>query len=317
MPESRPDPVPPGLAAPIADFLDAMRVEAGLSRNALRAYGTDLRALSRRLASEGLTHWRELTEDAVYDWLADRRNDRAAEASVARGLVSLRMLVRFLVQEGDLRTDPTARVSAPRLQRLLPTTLTPEQVDTLLRAFVPEGEAPPTWREARDTALLEVLYAAGARISEALGLKTEDLPPDHASVRLHGKGDKMRVVPLGRRARAALQNWIDIHRPRLLRSNPSGGRPEAAIFLSRTGRPLDRPNAWRRVKEAARRANLPPAISPHDLRHSFATHMLAGGADLRAVQEMLGHASIRTTEIYTHLDEEHVRAVHRMHHPRG
>ena len=238
-----------------------MRVEAGLSRNALRAYGTDLRALSRRLASEGLTHWRELGEDAVYDWLADRRNDQAAEASVARGLVSLRMLVRFLVQEGDLRTDPTARVSAPRLQRLLPTTLTPEQVDTLLRAFVPEGEAPPTWREARDTALLEVLYAAGARISEALGLKTEDLPPDHASVRLHGKGDKMRVVPSEEGARAALQNWIDVHRPRLLRSNPSGGRPEAAIFLSRTGRPLDRPNAWRRVKEAARRADSPP-ISP-------------------------------------------------------
>lgn len=303
--------------APIADFLDAMRVEAGLSRNALRAYGTDLRTLSKRLASEGLCHWRELTEDNVYEWLADRRKAGAAEATVARGLVSLRMLIRFLVQEGVLRSDPTARVSAPRLRRLLPTTLTPEQVDALLRAFQPENEAPPTWREARDTALLEVLYAAGARISEALGLTTDDLPPDHASVRLHGKGDKMRVVPLGRRARAALQAWMDVHRPSLLRSNSSGGRQEAAIFLSRTGRPLDRPNAWRRVKEAARRAGLPPVISPHDLRHSFASHMLAGGADLRAVQEMLGHASIRTTEIYTHLDEEHVRAVHRMHHPRG
>lgn len=317
VPVDQPDPIPTGLAAPIADFLDAMRVEAGLSRNALRAYGADLRALSQRLAAGGTTRWHEVGEDEVYDWLADRRREGAAEATVARGLVSLRMLVRFLVQEGELRSDPTARVAAPRLQRLLPTTLTPEQVDTLLSAFGPVEDGSTAWRASRDTALLEVLYAAGARISEALGLTTEDLPPDYASVRLHGKGDKMRVVPLGRRARAALELWIDIHRPKLLRTSSGGGRTSAAIFLSRTGRPLDRPNAWRRVKEAARLAGLPPGISPHDLRHSFASHMLAGGADLRAVQEMLGHASIRTTEIYTHLDEEHVRTVHRMHHPRG
>lgn len=317
VPDDQPALIPQGLTAPIGDFLDAMRVEAGLSRNALRAYGTDLRSLSKRLAGAGLTHWQELCEDDVYDWLADRRREGAAEATVARGLVSLRMLIRFLVQEGELRSDPTVRVSAPRLARLLPTTLTPEQVDTLLRAFHSVGDAPPSWREARDTALLEVLYAAGARISEALGLTTEDLPPDYSSVRLHGKGDKMRIVPLGRRARTTLKHWIDVHRPQLLRGSSGGGRSRIAIFLSRTGRPLDRPNAWRRVKEAARIAGLPPGISPHDLRHSFASHMLAGGADLRAVQEMLGHASIRTTEIYTHLDEEHVRTVHKMHHPRG
>ncbi|MEC8495395.1 MAG: tyrosine recombinase [Planctomycetota bacterium] len=306
-----------GLTGPVADFLDAMRVEAGLSRNALRAYGTDLKALSERLAGEGLRDWQQLTEDDVYEWLADRRRQGAAEATIARGLVSLRMLVRFLVQEGGLRSDPTARVSAPRLSRLLPTTLTPEQVDSLLQAFAPDDAEPMTWRQARDSALLEVLYAAGARISEALGLTTEDLPPGYASVRLHGKGDKMRIVPLGKRARAALELWIEVHRPILLKASAGGGRSQTAIFLSRTCRPLDRPNAWRRVKDAARLAGLPSGISPHDLRHSFASHMLAGGADLRAVQEMLGHASIRTTEIYTHLDEDHVRAIHRMHHPRG
>ncbi|MEC7231863.1 MAG: site-specific integrase, partial [Planctomycetota bacterium] len=199
-----------GLTGPVADFLDAMRVEAGLSRNALRAYGTDLKALSERLAGEGLRDWQQLTEDDVYEWLADRRRQGAAEATIARGLVSLRMLVRFLVQEGGLRSDPTARVSAPRLSRLLPTTLTPEQVDSLLQAFAPDDAEPMTWRQARDSALLEVLYAAGARISEALGLTTEDLPPGDASVRLHGKGDKMRIVPLGKRARAALELWIEV-----------------------------------------------------------------------------------------------------------
>lgn len=309
--------LPPGLAGPVADFLDAMRVEAGLSRNALRAYDSDLRAFGAWAGPRGLEDWSDLEEDEVYAWLGARRADGAAESSVARGLVSLRMLLRFLVQEGQLKRDATARIASPKLRRLLPETFTPEEVERLLRAFEPLPGQAPTWRGVRDTALLEVLYAAGARISEALGLTTDDLPPTLETVRLHGKGDKMRVVPLGTRARSALQPWLEDHRPRLAALAQGTARGSRAVFLSRSGRPLDRPNAWRRVKEAARLAGLPSTASPHDLRHSFASHMLAGGADLRAVQEMLGHASIRTTEIYTHLDEEHVRTVHRMHHPRG
>ena len=172
--------------------------------------------------------------------------------------------------------------------------------------------APEDWRGERDRALLEVLYACGARISEAIGLRTDDLDPQLRVLRLHGKGDKMRVVPVGARAREALQRWLDGGRREVTR-----GRSVPEVFLSRSGRPLDRTNAWRRVKAIAQAAGLGSGLTPHGLRHSFATHMLEGGADLRVVQELLGHASIRTTEIYTHLDADHVRTVHRMHHPRS
>ncbi|QDV07075.1 Tyrosine recombinase XerD [Planctomycetes bacterium Poly30] len=295
-----------------------MRVEAGLARNTLAAYRTDLEGLGRWLGERGVIDWSDLDEDRIIEWLGHRRTGGAAETSVARGLVALRMLVRFLILESGLKKDPTARIPTPKLKRLLPATLSPEDVERLLGVFLVDGQ-PPDWRAERDTALLEVLYAAGARISEALGLTTNDLPPDLSSLRLHGKGDKMRVVPLGRRARAALERWLENGRLTVVRQRKAAGAGMASssVFLSRSGRPLDRSSGWRRVKEAARLAGLPESISPHDLRHSFATHLLAGGADLRAVQEMLGHASIRTTEIYTHLDVEHVQTVHRMHHPRG
>lgn len=308
--------VHPGLAGPVEDFLDAMRVEAGLSRNAVKAYRSDLSALARWLMAEAphVGDWSDLDDDLILRWLGSRRAAGAAESSVARGLVALRMLVRFLVAEGQLRADPTARIPAPKLSSLLPLTLTPEDVERLLGAYLDPGdELPRGWRAARDTALLETLYAAGARVSEAVGLRAADVADDLRSVRLHGKGDKMRVVPLGSRATSSLRHWIQGGRPPLARM----GRAEDRVFLTKSGRPLDRVTAWRRVKDAAARVGLDPAISPHDLRHSFATHMLAGGADLRAVQEMLGHASIRTTEIYTHLDADTVRTVHRMHHPRG
>lgn len=295
-----------------------MRVEAGLARNTIQAYQSDLESLGRWMGERALTDWSELDEDRIIEWLGGRRTAGAAETSVARGLVALRMLVRFLILESALKRDPTARIPTPKLRRLLPATLAPEDVERLLAAFLVDGE-PPDWRAERDTALLEVLYAAGARISEALGLSTNDIPPDLASLRLHGKGDKMRVVPLGRRARLALESWLENGRMTVVRRRFAAGAGAAppAVFLSRTGRPLDRSTGWKRVKDAVRLAGLPVTISPHDLRHSFATHLLSGGADLRAVQEMLGHASIRTTEIYTHLDVEHVQTVHQMHHPRG
>ncbi len=307
---SRPDPpeegLSPALAAGIEDFLDAGRLEQGLALASIRAYRSDLERFARWLARRGRSRWEQLETADVVDYLGDRRREGTAEATVARNLVAARMLVRFLVGESVLRKDPTAHVPAPVLQQLLPTCLSPDQVERLLESI--DGE---DWRALRDRALLEVLYACGARVSEAVGLRTDDLEPKLRVLRLHGKGDKMRLVPLGARAREAVERWLAEGRPRVAR----GGR-NPALFLSRSGRTLTRTDAWRRVQAAATAAGL-AKVTPHTLRHSFATHLLAGGADLRAVQEMLGHASIRTTQVYTHLDAEHIQSLHRLYHPRG
>ena len=284
-----------------------MRLEAGLARSTLKAYRGDLEAFLHWMQARGHADWRALEGALVVEYLAARRAAGAAERSLARCLVSIRMAVRFLAAEGRLPRDSTALLPSPKLRRLLPHAMTVDEVEALLRA--PAGEG---WRDLRDRALLEVLYASGARISEAIGLKIEDLEPRLRVLRLHGKGDKMRLVPIGVGARQALELWLDRGRPQV-----AGATRTTRVFLSRSGRPLGRVDAWRRVKATALRAGLPADVKPHALRHSFASHLLEGGADLRAVQEMLGHASIQTTEIYTHLDSEHVRALHRLYHPRA
>lgn len=298
---------PPALAAPLSDFLTALRVEAGLSRATLAAYRSDLGHFLSWSRRRSLARPADIDAVLVVDYLAHRRAEGLAESTVSRDLTAVRMWMRFLVSEGLLERDPTSRLQSPVLAKLLPHTLDVEEVDRLLRA--PDGSG---WRDQRDRALLEILYACGARISEAVGLTTDRMDSELRVVRLYGKGSKERVVPVGSRARAALTRWIEDGRTQL-----PGARARREVFLSHTGKPLDRTNAWRRVKAAALRAGLPREVHPHSLRHSFASHLLAGGADLRAVQEMLGHASIRTTEIYTHLDEEHIRGLHRLYHPRG
>jgi integrase/recombinase XerD len=217
------------------------------------------------------------------------------------------MLVRHLTAEGRIPRDPTALLQAPVLRRSLPRTLAVDEVERLLEAPLGSG-----WRAERDRALLEVLYACGARVSEAVSLRTGEIEPSLRVLRLTGKGSKTRIVPLGRRAKDALEAWMSGGRTKL----PGAARAEH-VFLTKSGRPMTRLDAWRAVKSAAARAGLPVAISPHTLRHSFATHLVEGGADLRSVQEMLGHASIRTTEVYTHLDTEHVTSLHRLYHPRA
>ncbi len=292
--------------AGLADFLDALRVEAGLAKSTLEGYRRDLERFLAWAVQRGVRDWSELETDHVVDFLAHERARGLAEATVARGLSALRSCLRHLFASGRIRADPSARIDGPSLRRALPTTLSVDEVERLLSAPGTEG-----WRAQRDTAFLEVLYACGARVGEAIGLRTDGIEPSLRVLVLTGKGEKTRVVPVGERARAALERWI------------SGGRTERAaplearVFLSRSGRPLDRTAAWRLVKRAALLAGLPNSISPHTLRHSFASHLIEGGADLRSVQEMLGHVSIRTTEIYTHLDVEHVRSLHRLYHPRA
>lgn len=291
----------------MTDFLVALRAEAGLARTTLRAYRSDLEAFLGHLTERGSRTFEAIDADAIVDYLGHRRASGASEATVARNLAAIRMCVRHRVTTGQLAKDPTALIRTPKLARLLPHTLSPEDVERLLLA--PRGDA---WRVERDRALLEVLYASGARVSEAVGLRTDAVDPSLRVVRLFGKGSKARLVPLGARAREALEHWITRGRRALAASSRSD-----FVFLSRTGRPLSRNDAWRIVKDCAREAGLSVEISPHTLRHSFATHLVEGGADLRSVQEMLGHASIRTTEVYTHLDADSLAALHRLYHPRA
>jgi len=297
----------PEFARGLADFLDALRVEAGLARNTLAAYRSDLARFLVFARAQGCTRWKTLSAELVLTHLEELRAAGLAEASRARALSALRSCLRHQLAEGRLARDPLALLSGPKLRRALPHVLGASEVERLLTA--PAGGG---WRAQRDRALLEVLYACGARISEAVGLRTGALEPALRVLTLSGKGGKTRVVPCGARAREALEAWLVGGRRERLR-DPR----EEAVFLSKSGRPLDRLTGWRIVKAAARRAGLAQEVSPHWLRHSFASHLLEGGADLRAVQEMLGHASIATTEIYTHLDAEHVRSLHRLHHPRA
>lgn len=311
--EDTPEHAPEGVATlgrefvrGLADFLEALRVEAGLAQNTVRAYQSDLRRFLAFAQSRGVRRWRAVNGELVVEHLEELRLGGAAEASVARALSALRMCLRHQLREGLLTSDPLARLEGPRLRRSLPHVLDPADVERLLAV---NGSS---WRAQRDRALLEVLYACGARISEAVTLPVSALEPSLRVLRLTGKGGKSRLVPLGGRAREALEAWLGAGRAQVL-----GGRKSEYVFLSKSARPLDRSTGWRVVKAAALRAGLSPSVSPHWLRHSFATHLLEGGADLRAVQEMLGHASIATTEVYTHLDAEHVRSLHRLFHPRG
>jgi integrase/recombinase XerD len=294
------------LAIGLEDFLEALRVEAGLSKNTLTANRGDVRRFLAFAGARGVRRWRELSPELMVEHLEELRAGGAAEASVARALSALRMYLRHQVLEGVLGEDPLANLEGPRLRRSLPHVLDPLEVERLLAV---EGGS---WRAQRDRALLEVLYACGARISEAAGLRTTAIEPSLRVLALSGKGGKSRLVPLGERARAALEAWLRDGRARILR-----GRKSEHVFPTKSGRPLDRRTGWRAVKDAARRAGLSSAVSPHWLRHSFASHLLEGGADLRAVQEMLGHATIETTQVYTHVSAAHMREAYQKAHPRA
>jgi len=306
-------PLPQGFERQLKEFDVCLRVEAGLAHATLGSYRADLERFFRWLGTRDVTRWEDVDAALVVDFLAWRRGQGLAEATLARNLVAVRMFARFLPEEGHASHDPAALIAAPVLRRILPHTLAVEDVERLLAApaLLARGRT-DSWRTQRDQALLEVLYACGARVSEAVGLRTDALEPSLRVLRLLGKGSRMRIVPMGERARAALELWLADGRQTLPGADR---RPE--VFLTRRGNPLDRVNAWRRVKAAALAAGLPPDVSPHTLRHSFATHLIEGGADLRSVQEMLGHASIRTTEVYTHVNAEHLRSLHRLYHPRG
>jgi integrase/recombinase XerD len=297
------------LDAAVDDYLQHLKVERRLRPNSLAAYAQDLRELATFLVGEiGETVPLGRIEAPLLIAYLQSIAPALAARSQARRLVAMRGLFRYLREEGEVEVDPTQGLRAPRLAQKLPSLLGREEVLALLAAPGTEGPL-----ALRDTALLELLYASGCRISEALELSLDRLYLDQAVVRLIGKGDKPRLVPIGAPAVAALHAWLRDGRPLLAK----GKRVVSAVFLNHRGGRLSRQGMFQKLREYALVAGITRPISPHKLRHSFATHLIEGGADLRAVQTLLGHADIATTQVYTHVSDQHLRTAHRKHHPRA
>jgi integrase/recombinase XerD len=295
-------------------YLDHLSVERGLADNTLSSYRRDLRRYIAHLVSRDVGAPGEVTEADVTAFLialreGDVDHPPLAAISAARAVVAVRGFHRFLLREGLTAVDPARGVRPPAPAKRLPKAITVEDVESLLTA----AGADETPRAVRDRALLELLYGSGARISEAVGLDVDELDLDSGTVRLMGKGSKERVVPLGSYARDAVSAYLVRSRPGLVAAGP--GSP--ALFLNARGGRLSRQSAWTVLRAAADRAGLRKAISPHTLRHSFATHLLDGGADVRVVQELLGHASVTTTQVYTLVTVDKLREVYATSHPRA
>jgi integrase/recombinase XerD len=298
------------LPLPAEEYLTWLAVEKGRSANTLAAYRRDLAAYSTWLGERPLD---DVTEADVERYVAQLRSDGRAPASVARALVAVRSLHRFLATEGRADADPAADVAAPRVPQGLPKPLTEAEVTSLLDAVT--GTDPVA---RRDRAILEVLYGTGMRISELCGLSLGDLDLAAGLMRVFGKGAKERVVPVGRLARAALTEWLAREgRPHLVPAQWARRGDAEAVFLNHRGGRLSRQGAWAIVRHYGERAGLADRLSPHVLRHSCATHMLDHGADIRVVQELLGHASISTTQVYTKVSTERLRAGYDAAHPRA
>ncbi len=293
-----------------SEFLRYLTVERGLSRNTTEAYRSDLEDFSEWLSAHGINTFRNVRREEIVAYLEDARSERGMEASTrARRLVAIKMLFRHMEAEGYLAKDPAAVLESPALWQTLPDFLSMEEVDAFLNAWPEGGNA----LELRNRTMLELLYASGLRVSELADLSLGAPDFENRLLRVVGKGSKTRMVPVGENALELLKRYLSEARPVLAEKRPTA----PYIFLSRNANRLDRERIWAVVKEAALRAGITKSIHPHTLRHSFASHLLANGADLRVIQEMLGHADIGTTEIYTHVDAERLREIHKNFHPRG
>jgi len=289
-----------------ADFLDYLRIEAGLAENTILAYGRDLKAFLDYAHTQGVNHIQKIKPPVIQKYVIKISKAGNAESSVKRALVAIRMLLRYARLENLIDDDFSALLEGPKLWQRLPVICSKEKVLDLLNAPDPKEQF-----YLRDKAILELLYATGARASELATLKVQDINSDIGYLRCLGKGKKERIIPIGKIAVKTTLEYIRQLRPKLVKPFSND-----FLFLSRTGRGLSRIEIWRLVKKYAARAGMPKNLTVHTLRHCFATHLLSGGADLRSVQEMLGHVDIATTQIYTHVDQERLRKVHRQFHPR-
>ena len=293
----------------ITSFLTHIRVEKGLSDNTVAAYRRDLEkfdafAKKKKLSVESASR------DDLVDFLAGLYRQKLESRTVARHLVTLRNFFRFAQTQELIASDPAINLESPKIRRNLPGYLRLEEVEKLL-----EQPDPNTPTGVRDRAMLEVLYSTGLRVSELIGLGVSDLDGKVGCVRCTGKGDKERIVPVGRKALGVVEKYLREGRPELVRQAKAASSP--ALFINRRGAALSRVGVWKILSAYGRKAGLRVALTPHMLRHSFATHLLERGADLRSVQLMLGHADISTTQIYTHVVEERLKQIYKAHHPRA
>lgn len=291
----------------IEEFLNFLAVERGLADNTLSAYRRDLTQYIVFLSAKGIQDIQGVERKNITDFMFDQKTRGLSAASICRCLSAVRMFHRFLVREGLAAQDPADLIDTPKLWKRVPDVLTTSEIETIINAA--KGRS---WQAVRDRAILELFYASGMRVSELAGLKLENINFDIGYVRCMGKGRKERIIPVGKRAREAVRGYCETSRLRFAKKNVS-----PALFLSRLGKKISRQSIWKLIKHYAREAGIKKEIKPHTLRHSFATHLLEHGADLRSVQEMLGHADISTTQIYTHVDRERLKSVHRQFHPRG
>lgn len=296
-----------GLDEALCEFLDYLRIECGLAANSLLAYQTDLRDLLRFLKAAAITDIRQVKLSHIQAWLKGLAERDFAVSSIARKLAAARMFWKYLFANGRTGENVADLLESPKIWQRLPRIVDTHQVGALL-----EAPASDDALQLRDKAILELFYASGLRVSELAALRQGDVNLQVGFVRCLGKGRKERIVPIGGPAAQALHEYQTVLRPKLL-ADPAQDR----IFLSRTGRPLDRHNLYRLVQRHARRAGITARMTPHSLRHCFASHLLAGGADLRVVQELLGHASVATTQIYTHVDRDRLKRIHERFHPMG
>ena len=288
-------------------FLDTIWMERGLSKNTLAAYRADLTALARWLKSRDETHLAEAERADILAFIAERAEKGARPRSTARQLSSFRRFFRYLVREGNLTDDPTSNIQMPKIGRTLPKTLTESQVEDLLKA--PNTDEPLGFR---DRTMLEVLYATGLRVSELINLKLSQINLEQGVVRIMGKGDRERLIPLYEDSTDWINRFVAGARLEILLE-----RQTDYLFPTRRGDRMTRQAFWHIIKRYARKAKIGKELSPHSLRHAFATHMLNNGADLRVVQMLLGHSDLSTTQIYTHVARERLKNLHSKHHPRA
>jgi integrase/recombinase XerD len=288
-------------------YLDFLIIEKGLSKNSLASYSADLAQYITFLEKNQITNLNDVDTAVMLAWMIDLAKKGLSAKSRARHLVTIRGLYKFLVNEKIVFKNPVKNIDIPKTGLALPKVMTIEEVTDLLDA--PDIRKP---REMRNCAMMEIMYGAGLRVSELISMRLQDINLDANFVRVMGKGSKERVVPIGTPARSITQKWIKEGRPFLLKTIST-----PYLFVARAGKPMTRQSFWKIIKKYALLANISKNITPHTLRHSFATHLLEGGADLRSVQTMLGHSDISTTQIYTHISREYLIKMHKKFHPRN